>query len=101
MELAAAPRTKSTDKARTRPACGKGSSELGIGELRQAGPAEWAVATADGTTGQRERFKQGTGLKEARLARRQEASPGNAQVPSSKPKKEGRCMKSCEVASES
>ena len=31
--------------------------ELGTGALRQAGPAGWAVTTADGTTGNRERME--------------------------------------------
>ena len=57
-QLAGAPRTKSADGARTRPACGKGRSELGIGELRQAGPAEWAAKQLMGQPAPVKRWKR-------------------------------------------
>ena len=61
--------TKSTVKARSRPARGKGRRELGIGGLRQAGLAKWAAMTAGGTSGYAKR-QSSTGLKEARLTQK-------------------------------
>ena len=58
--LAGALRTKAAVGARTGPARGKGSSELGTGALRQAGPAGWAVKTATRTTSNCERIKEAT-----------------------------------------
>ena len=68
LELVRAPRTKSTDKARSRLACGKGRRELQHRALRQAGPLGWVAMAADGTTGNHEKIRRCTGLKEARLA---------------------------------
>ena len=43
--------TKSDSENRSRPASGKGRSELGIGGVRQARLAGWAFEPEDGTSG--------------------------------------------------